>query len=607
MKRFLKGFLILVIIAALGAGGIYLYKRQADKKPVKVQRIESLLLSWSPTSSSLYGTVTAEENLTILQDKDRILSSILVEEGQEIHIGDPIAKYDATKDQLTLAEKRLDREKVLKELQEQYKKYKKYARQEYERTVKDTPIPTFRTPTPKLYAGGIGYEPVRLMSRFAPYTMRLAAPEGGKENPIQIRPGASAVIPSRTVEKLKRLAKETLSTPEPHPVYGKLEWNTSAMFNYIEIYATPEGKSSFTVNADEKDRPNRDKVNFSTLLYEGADGSAQRPYTYLYASDIPVPETFLDYYQIEALSKGVVYVRLEAKTFTVDLRFVSRGEYSVTVNGTPETPAPTPTHTPTPEPSEEPEPSEDPDFPGGGGGGGGGQDRQTLMYDYAQKIRDNELKYRQLELDIIKLESQGADGIAYSTIEGTVTKVNKDAANGETVLEIRGGSGVNVIAVISETDLDRYPVGMQLDGFAYDSSRDVRAEIASISTMPVTESYSNGGNPNSSGYLASLKLLNSVSLKIGEYIEFTSESRNPVENGEIYLYEAFIREINGKDYIFVDRDGILTQTRVFTGRKVYNYVELIGSDLTADDYIAFPYEKTVRDGAPTEKTEESFW
>jgi hypothetical protein len=229
------------------------------------------------------------------------------------------------------------------------------------------------------------------------------------------------------------------------------------------------------------------------------------------------------------------------------------------------------------------------------------------MYDYAQKIRDNELKYRQLELDIIKLESQGADGIAYSTIEGTVTKVNKDAANGETVLEIRGGSGVNVIAVISETDLDRYPVGMQLDGFAYDSSRDVRAEIASISTMPVTESYSNGGNPNSSGYLASLKLLNSVSLKIGEYIEFTSESRNPVENGEIYLYEAFIREINGKDYIFVDRDGILTQTRVFTGRKVYNYVELIGSDLTADDYIAFPYEKTVRDGAPTEKTEESFW
>ena len=126
MKRFLKGFLILVIIAALGAGGIYLYKRQADKKPVKVQRIESLLLSWSPTSSSLYGTVTAEENLTILQDKDRILSSILVEEGQEIHIGDPIAKYDATKDQLTLAEKRLDREKVLKELQEQYKKYKKW-------------------------------------------------------------------------------------------------------------------------------------------------------------------------------------------------------------------------------------------------------------------------------------------------------------------------------------------------------------------------------------------------------------------------------------------------------------------------------------------------
>ena len=46
------------------------------------------------------------------------------------------------------------------------------------------------------------------------------------------------------------------------------------------------------------------------------------------------------------------------------------------------------------------------------------------------------------------------------------------------------------------------------------------------------------------------------------------------------------------------RDGKLRQEKVETGRVMYGYVELVGSGLTGEDYIAFPYNKDVRDGAP---------
>ena len=49
---------------------------------------------------------------------------------------------------------------------------------------------------------------------------------------------------------------------------------------------------------------------------------------------------------------------------------------------------------------------------------------------------------------------------------------------------------------------------------------------------------------------------------------------------------------------FVARDGKLRQEKVETGRVMYGYVELVGSGLTGEDYIAFPYNKDVRDGAP---------
>jgi|GEM_PF-1724165 len=265
---------------------------------------------------------------------------------------------------------------------------------------------------------------------------------------------------------------------------------------------------------------------------------------------------------------------------------------------------PVPTPTPTVVPDGTPAPTETPYVPYYGGGMSRSE-RQAYVQQLAQQIRDDELKYSQLSLDIFKLQSGAENGIVRSTISGTVTTLAPEAGEGDVLLEVKGGSGAHIVCMLGETDLAKYPVGTEMTGFCYDIGENVAARVSFVSPMPVTNSYSSGGNPNSSGFMIQLEVADDTELPLGAYVEFTSFA--PLsKSGTIYLYEAFVREMDGQDYIFVDRDGVLCREQVHTGRRVMEYIELVGSTLTRDDYIAFPYGKTVRDGAVTKVT-DNIW
>ena len=71
----------------------------------------------------------------------------------------------------------------------------------------------------------------------------------------------------------------------------------------------------------------------------------------------------------------------------------------------------------------------------------------------------------QAQVDVKKLESQGADGVLKSTVSGVVGTVGDPAvlADGEVLLDIAGGSGYVIRAVVGELSLEKLAVGSMMN------------------------------------------------------------------------------------------------------------------------------------------------
>ena len=612
MKTLLKTLVILLIIAGLAAGGVYGYSRYTLNQPAKVQPVANWLLEYSPNQTYLGGTVISGDSFFLYGEQDVTPLEIYVAEGQSVRAGDPLVRYDTTKDNIDLDEKLLNRQKLYDELQGLYKEYRRFANVQYERTI-PTATPT-ATPTPRSAKGvsAVFGAPLTVVRLGAP-VQRALTPTGSGDGRTQGDPLLYELKDGQPVSKadinaLKATARERMST-----VYARFK---NASFGRMDMVVQPGGSISFKVVGQS----GKDQANFNKPL-SGNGNSPETALTYAYASGEEVPPAFIaSLAETARRSNAYVYVKLRSGYLSITMTFDDSGDLlailpsraeptpTPTAKPTPKpTPSPTPTPSPSPTPSATPEGWEEiPETPYVAYDGAGMSRAERMAYaeELAQKIRDGELNYKQLSHDIDRLQAATQqNGVVTSDIDGVVTALKPDARAGDILMEVRSGSGKGVIScMLGETELAKYPVGMELTGFSYDIGENVTARVSSISPMPATDSYSNGGNPNSSGYAMLLEVVGDVELPLYSYVEFTSFQ--PLsKSGAIYLYEAFVREIDGQDCIFVARDGVLRKEQVHTGRRTMEYIELIGSSLTREDYIAFPYGKTVRDGAAIEITD----
>lgn len=617
MKKALKIVLITVLCLGLVGGGVFAIVRYSGKQSVTAYLAGSYLLNYMPDQSYIYGNVTSDVSQTIYKDEDKKILEILVQPGQKVSVGDPLLRYDATMDSINLEEKLLEREKLAHDLESSYVEYARYARTPYPRTLPTpTPTPSSSPRTAEASHSGNGFvhmsqkdsglSVVQLGSRRSVLVQRdLSAPvsgEGTGGNPYVYSISDGETVTAAFLEGVKTQAD---AEHENRTIYCRLDAPGSVS---VSLEVNPEGTMTFAVTAPEVApfTPNFNKP-------AGGKGSSSKPYVYTYASGVAVPIGFIEELRARAMdpeNPQDIYVTLSASGFSVPMVFRNDGTLSFRVTAALPTPSPSPTPTPTLEPTATPDPSLEPDPSGEPtpfvpGGGMSRAEREALARSIAKDIRENEVKYRQLSLDIQKLQMEGATGLLLSTVNGTVSTVNdyEQVNNGDVILSVQGGSGLYVASLIGEMDLSKYSVGTELTGYAYDSSQEVTVRISNVGKMPLTTSYRNGNNPNNSAYLAAMEILGNVELNVGEYIEFSSYK--PITDmGVIYLSAAFIKTIDGEDCIFVVRDGVLVKEKVKTGKRVYEYVELIDSSLTPEDYIAFPYEKNAREGAPAEMPED---
>lgn len=678
MKALIRTLVVLLILGGLVAGGVYGYSRYAMAQPVAVQSAGNWLLEYAPNQTYLGGSVISGDSLTIYPDKDRTILEVFVTEGQTVKAGDPLLRYDTTKDTLDLDEKLLDRQKLYDELQGLYKDYRRYAYTDYERTIPTaTPKPT---PTPR------GYTPVSAplgglaVTRLSAPILREVVPVAGtgtEQEPYRYTIVGDDPIPESLLAMHQAEANQVQHEGDQifrRTVYAVFTSGSGSLDMRFMPMDTenPEGSIAMVAFKSAWNGP-RDPIDTAQLMgiTPVGQGTKDNPYRYPYVEGTEVTWDFLKNYCHQAESGGqYIYVQLLGTKYDdlmLSFSFNIMGTFTVRLGRVPnctvtfdyddETgrtttatvpyggaygtlPSPTReehtfagwwtareggvqvaqnsrvtashtlyarwTPTATPPTEEEDWGDGEPIYIPPAYYGMSREERLALVRELAEQIRNKELTYKQLCHDIDILRNTAENGTLVSDVDGVVTALNPLAKSGETLLEVRGGSGKGVIScMLGETELEKYPVGTELTGFSYEIGSSVTAVVTYVSPMPVTDSYSNGGNPNSSGYTMLLEVQGNVELPLYSYVEFTSYE--PLsKSGAIYLYEAFVREIDGQDWIFVAKDGVLRKVQVHTGRRMMEYIELVGSDLTREDYIAFPYGKNVRDGAPTEIT-DNIW
>lgn len=231
--------------------------------------------------------------------------------------------------------------------------------------------------------------------------------------------------------------------------------------------------------------------------------------------------------------------------------------------------------------------------------------------DKEQELVNLDLDKRKAQLVLQQLQDQSADGMVYAKVNGTVKKLgdlDNPPTDGSAFLVVSGSDGLYVKGSISELVLDQVQIGQMVSGYTWESGTSFDATITEINDYPEENADAYGGNPNVSYYGYTAFVENTDGLVNGEYAELTIQVDGQESAGGIYLEKAYVRQEDGKSYVYKeDENGRLTKQYVETGRTLYGSAVQIKSGLTEEDYIAFPYGKTAKEGIKTNRSDGGMW
>ena len=231
-----------------------------------------------------------------------------------------------------------------------------------------------------------------------------------------------------------------------------------------------------------------------------------------------------------------------------------------------------------------------------------------LRKEQVKKVKDLAAAAKMTESEYNLMEREFNDGNIRATLDGEVVTLlteEESKENHTPMMKVSGGGGFYVEGSVSELEKDTLKPGQEVTINDWNTGMTYTGEVQSIGDFPVTGNGWNGmGNPNASYYPFHVFIDGSADLQEGSYVSVTYSAAE-AENG-IYLENPFLRTDDGEPYVYVrGKNGRLEKRMVTTGKSLWGSYTQILSGLTEEDYIAFPYGKTVKPGAATEEAELS--
>lgn len=232
-------------------------------------------------------------------------------------------------------------------------------------------------------------------------------------------------------------------------------------------------------------------------------------------------------------------------------------------------------------------------------------DMQKQCYATIKEQTEN-LKLAETEYNI--MERELGDGNIYAEIDGKVVSLLTEEEAREQkqpLVKVSGGGGFYIEGSVSELEKEKLKVGQEVTINDWNTGSTYTGEVISIGDFPSDDDNWNGmGNPTASYYPFKAFVGEEADLQAGSYVSMNYSTAS-AEQG-IYLEKAFVRTEKGESYIFVrGADGKLEKRNVKVGKVLWgSYYEIL-SPLGEEDFLAFPYGKNVKHGAPTVESDLS--
>lgn len=230
----------------------------------------------------------------------------------------------------------------------------------------------------------------------------------------------------------------------------------------------------------------------------------------------------------------------------------------------------------------------------------------TRKEETRKELKNLELQLRQSELNKKSLENTLEDSSITSAVDGVVENVvnpNDGSFSAlEPIIKVVSQNGLYVIGECKEIMMQSLKKGDTVEGFSYGSGGSFEVEVVEISQFPSKEEHMEEDNTSYYPFIGYIK--DTENIIKGEYIKLTIPMGESDEGG-IYLGQAFIRRVEGKNYVMKrGADGRLVRQEVSLGKIVNGENYEIISGLETSDYIAFPYGKNVKEGQKQKSSQQ---
>lgn len=550
-KRIVSIVLAAVITVGICGGGVWLYRRNSDSsKKVEVTPVSYLTGGWWGNEMYTGGIVSNDLMQEVYLEEQQKVKEVFVAEGQEVNVGDKLFEYDKTLIELDMETQNLDMQQADRDI-----------------TVTSEELKVLKNTTP------IIKKSPKLVEVEEPKKESISLPIVGKEQ-------ATAKADSSDKEKTEgETGGENEETPQP----PKIE---ATLYSNIMSDAKP---------------------------YKGT-GTAEDPYRFLCSPEVTISGEFINkligYNPAGTSKEGEPTVAV----FEIHKGNVVEGDmlYLWTMYGTDYQPVAADSvwkfGVNSDEKPVEPEPPVEPPVEEGYTK----EELAKLIAEKEEKIRELQLKKKKAQLNYNNTKARLDKCTVVSTVKGKVSslKPQEELTVGTPFMVVSGGDAFYVTGSISELMLGQLKIGdtLMANLWSPEGQKTYNAVISEISEYPASNGNNyGGGNMNVSYYPFTAVIEESEGLTNGQYLDMTMTVGGNTDgtSSALYLSKAYIREENGKNYVFIaNEENRLEKRFIETGKIVYGEQVEVKEGLTIDDRIAFPYGKNVKEGVKVKEASD---